>query len=103
MMLSYYGAFFRGKSLDLKIGPNGELESLRYYRNNLQTLLVEKRDGQYFADNIHLDTETITAFRVAEIEEDSPNLFLAGKKAGIVRQYFDETELYLPMGHQLCP
>ena len=72
-----------GKSLDLKIGPNGELESLRYYRNNLQTLLVEKRDGQYFADIIHLDTETITAFRVAEIEEDSPNLFLAGKKAGL--------------------
>jgi murein DD-endopeptidase MepM/ murein hydrolase activator NlpD len=72
-----------GKTLGFKVDESGDLVGLRYNRSKLETLLVEKVDGRFVAEKIHRDTEHITAFQVAEIDKNSPSLYLAGKEAGL--------------------
>lgn len=56
---------------------------LRYQPSAFSTLLVQRTDRKFSAQQIQLPTESITAYQIASIDKDARSLYLAGKRAGL--------------------
>ena len=72
-----------GKALGIKISDDDKLTGLRYSPDVLTTLSVQRKNGTFEAQKIHLNSEYITAYQTATIDKKAPSLYLAGKRAGL--------------------
>jgi murein DD-endopeptidase MepM/ murein hydrolase activator NlpD len=72
-----------GQKLGFKITPSGELLAIRYKKNALDTLLIQRQDQSFVANWQSATPETIVAFESAKITKEKPSLYHAGKGAGL--------------------
>lgn len=72
-----------GQELSFQLGPNGELQAVRYKKNAFDTLLVDRTDGKFVAIWEAAEPEKIIVFETARITREKPSLYHAGKAAGL--------------------
>jgi len=72
-----------GQTLGFKITTSGELIAIRYKKNALDTLLINRQDQSFVASWQSATPETIVAFESAKITKENPSLYHAGKAAGL--------------------
>ena len=72
-----------GQKLGFKITSSGELLAIRYKKNALDTLLIQRQDQSFVANWQSATPETIVAFESAKITKEKPSLYHAGKGAGL--------------------
>ena len=72
-----------GQKLGFKVTSGGELLAIRYEKNALNTLLVQRQDQSFVASWESATPETIIAFESAKITKENPSLYHAGKAAGL--------------------
>lgn len=72
-----------GQKLGFKVTPGGELLAIRYEKNALNTLLIQRQDQSFVASWESATPETIIAFESAKITKENPSLYHAGKAAGL--------------------
>ena len=72
-----------GQKLGFKVTPGGELLAIRYKMDAFDTLLIHKQEGNFVARLESAKAETIVAFESAEITDENPSLYHAGKAAGL--------------------
>jgi murein DD-endopeptidase MepM/ murein hydrolase activator NlpD len=72
-----------GKTLELQISYQNQLQALRYEVSPLESLLVTREGKRFSAYRDISEPEVIMAFQTARISTDSPSLYHAGKKAGL--------------------
>ncbi|MCB1646459.1 MAG: peptidoglycan DD-metalloendopeptidase family protein [Pseudomonadales bacterium] len=72
-----------GKSLVFELDSDNKLVSLTYEDNPLRHLVVNRQPDGYKAYWQEAEAETIVSFTSANITEDQPSLYQAGKAAGL--------------------
>ncbi|MBO6558400.1 MAG: peptidoglycan DD-metalloendopeptidase family protein [Pseudomonadales bacterium] len=72
-----------GQTLGFQTTSSGQLMAVRYKKNALDTLLIQREGDKFRADWQFATPEIILAYASAEITRERPSLYHAGKGAGM--------------------